>query len=192
MRRIGYEKQLESVDYDLILEWTDSTQSLGLLQWPRINPSPFILKLSNHIVNEPEEDIKDVIYHELIHYIDGQDAIESGIVWWDFARKAYMHKRGTNKPHGDSFKRLMRDVNSKLGTNITITGDINRYPDIDKKGMERKRYVVRCNSCGLELKYERESKFVRNPNMKSPYSDRYYWTCGRCGKSGEWETIKLW
>ncbi|MDE6295623.1 MAG: SprT-like domain-containing protein, partial [Muribaculaceae bacterium] len=85
-----------------------SGSTLGTFSHPRIKGRPTIsdisrcvLRISNRY-DLSETEIEDTIIHELIHYYIWLSGIHN------------------ETPHGESFMRLMKNINKKFGRNISV------------------------------------------------------------------------
>lgn len=87
----------------------DSGRALGMFVHPRrrsllhpSDPRDCVLKISRRF-DLPEAEIEDTLIHEMIHYY----------IW-------YKRMRDTSA-HGEIFRRLMAEINSRYGRNITVS-----------------------------------------------------------------------
>lgn len=107
----------------------------------RITYKPPLIELSpKHLRGKPDA-LRETLLHEMIH--------------------AWLHARGENPGHTPTFKRKMRE----LGLS-SIYHDLGRAEPVNPS---TKRYIVRCEKCGMELLRRR----------KPPENA----VCGRCRHS---------
>ena len=72
---------------------------------PKHESDNFTLELSSHMFNEPENVIKNTIYHELCHYIQMKEQLRDGIIYFDprsgrLMWSGYYRNDSYEKPHG--------------------------------------------------------------------------------------------
>jgi predicted SprT family Zn-dependent metalloprotease len=104
----------------------------------RIMYKPPLIELSvKHFELHPQE-LRDTLLHEMIH--------------------AWLHARKENSGHTPAFKKKMREVGLR-----SIYHDMGRIP---RKNERPARYILRCESCTLEL-----------PRKRRPSANV---SCGRC------------
>jgi predicted SprT family Zn-dependent metalloprotease len=89
----------------------------------RISYKPPLIELSpKHLRNKPEE-LRQTLLHEMIH--------------------AWLNARGENSGHTPKFKRKMRELGlTSIYHDLGTAAPLN--PSV-------KRYVLRCEKCGMEL-----------------------------------------
>lgn len=112
------------------------------------NYQKYTIEISPWVMELKEEIIKNTIIHEIIHCMP------------------YC----TN--HGKEFKQYAKEINEKLGYNITRTG--NKQEDYQKSNIEYKesndyKYKIQCKECG-QIYYRKR--------LEKNFSKKY--RCGKC------------
>ena len=157
----GYDAKMS----DLALYWDERTTRFGALGWPEDDGGPFRLYLSRHLVGEPEEVVKNTIYHELCHYLAFKEAFEDGAVYWSGSGRLkanagmdyrkYMH-------HNAVWKKLASDVGAITGQNINVTDNFTTHANVGKAYNSKVKYVARCRHCGHEFTATRLTPFMKS------------------------------
>lgn len=93
----------------------------------------FVIELSVHCLNDPDQEIKNVIAHELIHTC----------------------KNCFN--HGTAFKQYMELINTK-GYSVSTTYT-SEAPEIEQNA----KYKIVCKSCGNTIYRMRMSEIIKHP-----------------------------
>lgn len=209
LKSLGY-----NIDNDIDFMWGEASGTFGTMFWPDNENSNYILVLNKHMIDEPEEAIKSTIYHELAHYINNKQLLDKGIAYWyDYDRLKWdsrLYKQGIHGSHGQWWQKVVNNINSKLGTNISRTSNYQLHTGVGDYAKTKNKYMVTCKNCGNVLTYSRKTDFVKNPNestydfyvrkygqswadyiwpdekTKQLKKNTHYWSCGRCGKS-DWE-----
>lgn len=112
------------------------------------NYQKYTIEISPWVMELKEEIIKNTIIHELIHCMP------------------YC----TN--HGQEFKKYAKEINEKLGYNITRTG--NKQEDYQKSNKEyteddNYKYKIQCKECG---------QFYYRKRLNKNFTKKY--RCGKC------------
>lgn len=172
---------------DIKLVQNKALHTFGSMQPPKYSYDNFVLQLSSYIFNEPEDSIKNTIYHELCHYIQMKEQIEEGILWFG-NRGLYKTREGNNSyesPHGGRWQDIAKRVSIATGQNIQRTDNYNTHTEVGKAYDASIKYIIKCKRCGNLFKYSKKTDFVKsvltgyNPNG---------WHCN-CG-SKEFEVLK--
>lgn len=192
LRKLGYE-----INNDIEFYEGEGTGTFGSISLPQYGYEyPFILVLNKYMFNEPEEAIKNTIYHELAHYIHMNNYIGNDYIFYDYDKGKWFIRKNLYgvepyKGHGKEWKKIADNISNKLGIKISRTDDYETHTGVGQQYEEKVRYIVRCKHCGQELKYMKKTEFVKDPNVKIPGKDKYKWRCGNCNTSGEFEVIEV-
>jgi predicted SprT family Zn-dependent metalloprotease len=92
------------------------------------------------------KDVIETVIHEVMHSIDGC------------------------MNHGRKWKYIAYLVRNKYGHNIERTGKCEEYRALKNETIDYK-YMVKCNRCGVESKYQKKSKLINHPEK---------YRCGNC------------
>lgn len=195
MKKLNFKtKSGQVIDYsDIDCKEGSTTNTFGTMSLPNTSGGNFTLTLNKHMYEEPEEAIKNTILHELCHYVQDKQAIDVGAIynfggkWFGDKRKGY----DQYKSHGNVWKNIARIVGNATNQNITRTNNYNTHTGVGQHYEDNVKYIVKCNNCGNEYKYQKMTDFVKNPNMKSKYGDWYKYRCGNCGAKGQFETVNI-
>lgn len=90
----------------LLLRISDSGRSLGVFRHPRLRNASSSRKCSISLSSSydlPQSVVEDTIIHEMIHYF----------IWWK--------RLPDSSPHGPTFRKIMNEINSRHGRNISIS-----------------------------------------------------------------------
>lgn len=192
-----------------------STHTFGTMCYPDYENGNFTLVLNKHMFNEDDNAIKNTIYHELAHYVQMSWQFEYDIVYWEFGqlRGSYKYRTKEWQSHGTVWREIADNIESHFNVKISSTDSYSTHTGVGDYAQEQKKWVVKCNHCGREFKYEKATPFVKEPNIthydymikykkeKDYYKNYYeqhpdikkerqnnlYWRCG-CGVKGEFET----
>ena len=124
----------------------------------KISNEKYQIEISQWVMDLKEEIIKNTIIHELIHCMP----------------------KCNN--HGEYFKNYAKNINEKLGYNISRTG--NKQKDFEKSNIEynekpiQYKYQIICENCNQNFLRQRVSRsFTRK------------YRCGKCG--GKFKIINI-
>lgn len=198
LRNAGYEATMSDIDCVV----SDATTTFGSMRCKTAPYSNYTLTLSSHLAGEPEDAIKNTIYHELCHYLQYKENFASG-VWMfvgsrlRFGYDATRQQKLDSKGHGRVWKKLANEVGRLTNQKITRTNTFDTHKNVGQAYDDKIKYIVRCTECGSELKYTRITEFVKDPNVMGEYFSHdkgyytaYKWRCGHCKAAGKWEVIK--
>lgn len=161
--------------------------SFGTTYWPETINDNIKVAINKAMFNEPEEAIKNTMYHELCHVINMYDQLHEGIVYWDDYDKLLYNKalytKAEDSSHGNKWLRIAADVSKELNLNppISVTNSFQLHPGVGEATKSRYKYTVVCQNCGSKINFIRQTEFVKNPNSR--------WRCGRC-KAKNFKTIQ--
>lgn len=185
LKDMGY-----NIGSDIYFLWGDSPRVFGEMQFPKYEGGYFSLVLNKHMLNDSEDSLKSIIYHELAHYICYKEQFDDGVLYW-IDDKVY-HKKDYDKveesTHGKRWKRIANNISGKTGVKISITDSFDSHKDMEKYAEEKYKYIIRCKNCGQEYKYAKQTTFVKDPNVKLANGEyRYY--CTKCKAAGQFEKV---
>ena len=187
IKSLGY-KVYNNLDF----VWDNKRHSFGTCYVPTSEDGNFTIALNKYLVDESDENIENVVCHELTHYIVDNENILSGRLYFKNG-KWYFNKRDYDKTfdssHGKNWQEIANNISSKIKTTIHPTDNYDFHKEVGTKMKETSKYIVRCKNCGWEDGYVRRTSFVSNPNAKSKHGDWYLYQCPKCKAKGEFETI---
>ena len=103
-----------------------------------IKTAGYRIELSRHMMDCGDEDIKTILFHELLHTCP----------------------RCMN--HGRTWKTYADHLNKKYGLNIKTTARYSDFGMEEPAGREEVKYRIVCQSCGQELARKRRCSLVEN------------------------------
>lgn len=148
LNRLMYEaiSQLKAIGIRLsasIVEITENTRAkkrLGCCKEKTVKGrSTYTLEISTMMQNKSDQEVKEVIFHELLHTCPG--CLNHGVRW----------------------KQLAGRVNEAYGCHITTTAGEN-HDGINQDRIPY-RYKIRCTKCGRETFRLRRSKVIDHPEL---------------------------
>lgn len=130
------------VKYGNVVEWKVNTRAKkrwGQCRY-RISTNDYSINISNELLadNVSDRAVKDTIFHELIHTVDG--CMNHGIKWQNIADLV-------NDCYGYNIKRCTSE--NEKGVKLTRTEKIYKYQFV-------------CLGCGQTIKRQKMSEFVKN------------------------------
>lgn len=177
-----------------------STGTFGMTYWPKRKGDNYIITLNKAMIGEDDNAIKNVIAHELCHYIHMEEQFDRGIVYWwtpsklkyDYDVVRYIDK-GQYSSHGAKWKLIANRVSKALQLNppITRTNTFELHNKVGEYAQSKKKYQVVCQNCGQTYEYQKATDFVKNPNDAYRGKDgkiHYYYWCGKCRAEGKFKT----
>lgn len=174
----------DPMDYDnrISFGWgTDVSRTFGVCMMPISPEDNFFILLNPMVEKAQDEEIMNLILHELAHYFVNADAIMNEEMWFsydDYKWKCNKRLRG-EVGHGTRWKKIADKFGKALGIPITRTDSIH-FQDMRDEVAKRKRYNFRCKKCGASFGYEKRTKFVDTFNEVNE-KGLPRWACGRCG-----------
>ena len=178
---------------DIDLEEGDTTRTFGTMYLPKYQGGNFKLVLNKHMFDEPEEAIKNTIYHELCHYIVDKIAIEKGIIymknghWYINSNNYYANDY---KGHGKKWQEVAAKVGRITGQDITRTNSYDLHTGVGAHAQDKYKYIVKCKHCGNEFKYMKRTDFVDEVINGRGHSKNYWCRCKDGTKSQDFEIVK--
>lgn len=193
----------------------ESSKTFGTMCYPKYEGDSFKLVLNKHMYSEPDDAIKNTIYHELAHFIQMLEQFDNDVVYWSDSDGSLLastkYRSEYWKSHGTRWRQIADEIGRKFNTEIHSTDSFTLHTGVGDYAQDKRKWVVKCKHCGHESRYERVTDFVKNPNIstydalvkkygetkvKQRYSDssieRFkklpYWSCGLCGAKGEFES----
>ena len=161
METIG-DKDLQKQVNGLLQEIIDEAKNAGIpvskriLTDVRINPRPkkrfgccrktgrdFQIEVSRFVLDAPEEAIRNVIAHEVLHTCRG--AMDHQSKWKEYASLM-------NRTYGYTIKRT---------NSFEELGLVRSKP----AGEPNYRYIIRCKRCGRQMQRQRASRLTRHPDL---------------------------
>lgn len=186
------------IDDDLELHQGDSLHTFGTFSFPKDDKSSPKLTLNKYMFEEPEESIKNTIYHELCHYLVYKDGVKAGVYFyanlqgkWKY-NTTELKKYSANfwKHHGYKWKEYADRVGRAVRHDITRTNSYATHTGVGQQYDKSVKYVVKCNNCNSEIKYTKRTEFVKDPNVIGR-SGFYKWSCGKCKAKGQWSVKEV-
>jgi len=182
------------------IEWMfgETSHTFGTTCWPKTASSKYTITLNKQMCGEDDNAIKNVIAHELCHYIHMEEQFERKIVYWynshtlkynqDIIRRL---DKGQYSSHGSKWKLIADRVSKALQLNppITRTNTFELHNKVGEYKKSKEKYEVKCSNCGHTWHYQKATDFVKNPNRPSrnpQYKFAYY--CPICKQEGKFIT----
>jgi len=163
--KFGFADEEKFLTYDDIdIEEGSTIQTYGVMSLPRDEKSNFKLVLNQHMFNDPEETIKNTIYHELCHYVVEKFAINLGVTYfkgthWYYNRSS-IYNISDFKSHGHYWKHVSAIVGRSTQQNIVRTHPYETHAGVGLYAETKYNYIVKCKHCSKEFKYAKRSKFI--------------------------------
>ena len=188
------------------IDWMfgQTTGTFGCTYWPKRKGNNYTITLNKQMCGEDDNAIKNVIAHELCHYIHMEEQFEKGIVYWlkpdtlkynlDIIRKM---SKGQYSSHGAKWKLIADRVSKALQLNppITTTNTFELHNKVGEYAQSKEKYQVVCTQCGQTWNFQRATDFVKNPNRfwtyasQGPDAEKHYYNwCPHCKKGGIFKT----
>lgn len=130
------------------------------------------ITLSSYILNDPEDELKRTIYHELAHLAANLKDPGCGHrrVWKDYA-ELISRRTGIN---------ITRTTNARL---LGMHQEWVKVKDAKRKARPAApRYEFVCPECGAKVIHHKKSKFVQQYDWTHPNGEPWWW-CARCRKT---------
>ena len=184
------------IDNDVDWGYGESTGTFGMTHYPKRQNGRCEITLNKQMVGEDDNAIKNVICHELCHYIDFKQKLQDNLVYWkdgttlkynlDVIRKL---NKGDYSSHGKRWKKIASDVSKALNLNppITTTNTFELHNKVGEYSKSKDKYQVKCTNCGHIWTYQKTVDFVVHPNKPGRTRDYAYY-CPYCGAMGQFET----
>ncbi len=143
------EKMLDrlKIKYSKNIRYVENTRAKSRLGLCKKTGDSYVIEISSSLLDErvSEQTLVETVLHEQLHTCYGC------------------------MKHTGRWKQLAEKVNACYGLNVQRAANEESIPEFMQP---KPNYIVRCQSCGLELKRQKRSQLVKNPG-------RY--RCGKCG-----------
>ena len=195
MRKINFFADNDCLTYDDIdFEEGDTLRTFGTMKLPTYHKGNFTLILNRHMFDEPEEAIKNTIYHELCHYVVMKYAMCNDYLYEKYPGEWYWNSRkfGWNnfKGHGSAWKNAAYKVGSATGQDITRTNNYEMHTGVGDYAKDKYNYIVKCKHCGNEFKYTKRTRFITDVLNGNGHVDNWWCNCKDGTKSHDFEILK--
>lgn len=174
---------------DIDIEEGDTNHTFGAMFLPLNGVGNFKLVLNKYMFDEPEEAIKNTIYHELCHYITDKLAIDCGAIYTKNGKWYISNHAKEYHGHGKMWKHIADVVGNAVGHDITRTNSFDLHTGVGKHYNDNVKYIVKCKHCGNEFRYTRKSPFIKSIIDGNGHTD-WYCNCSDGTKSHDFEIIK--
>lgn len=137
---ISAEEKLDKlrIPYGEVKYWEINTRAKRRFGQCRKSAGEFTINLSMHLFQAKDEEIEEVILHELLHTCYGC------------------------MNHGKRWKRYAEKIYQAYGIQIKVTGNDGEYgQEYVQKLQQEYHYLFRCNSCGKSFGYFRMCPSVK-------------------------------
>lgn len=191
LNSIGY-----NIENDILLESGDTSRTFGATYWPvSIYNQNFTIVLNKYMENEPDDAIKNTIYHELCHYINMKQQIEDGIFYWanNYSLKASNKYNNTrDRSHGIKWQNIAKDVTNKLKlpSPITRVNNYTLHPGVGQEAENKYKYIIKCKHCGYTFKFIKKTGFVKDVLEGNGKATNWHCNCSDGYKSKDFEIVK--
>ena len=179
---------------DIIFEEGDTIRTFGTMFLPDASSDDFKMVLNRHMFEEPDEAIKNTIYHELCHYVVDKIAIDKGIFYEKYPGKWYMntnHYGARNyKGHGSMWQYIANRVSNALGIKISRTDSYETHTGVGAHAEDNYKYIVKCKHCGRVFKYTKRTAFIKSIFDNEGHSNDWYCICDDGTKCHDFEIVK--
>lgn len=180
----------------LYVEVGDAMRTFGTFVWgddDSPNAGGTII-LNKYMFSEPDEAIKNTIYHELCHYIVWQLGCWTGVYYkldgkWRIERSAVIRPSDWDS-HGRIWQTVADVVGSAVGQKITRTDSYRNHTGVGSHAEDQYKYIVRCKHCGNEFKYAKRTKFITAVLDGNGHVDRWWCNCKDGFKGHDFEILK--
>lgn len=169
----------------------DNIRRLGVAYYPKSeNDSKYVVGLSNYINDMNDEQVKNVIYHEIGHIIAYEDDFKKGYVYIDNNGDTRISGRtprewGANKKklshHGKVWQDIMQSISKITGQSYQRLANAEDSADFKSATNEKFPYQFECPNCHCKLRYSRKTDFVKNFDKVDNDGEPLWW-CGTCKK----------
>ena len=170
---------------DIDLEIGDALHTFGTFKWPADDEGRGKIILNKYMFEEPEEIVKNTIYHELCHYVVYKWGLQKGVYYsvgpnrWKQNIRDFYKTDWTS--HGNVWKRVADKVGSATGQKISRTDSYKNHTGVGAEAQNKEKYRFRCTGCGSEFGYTKKTKFVDTYLEMEKWSNKPRWFCKRCG-----------
>lgn len=182
MEKLGYE-----FEPDLTFAECASHSYFGLFNYPDSEYGFCRIDISKYHFNDSENQITNTVLHEMAHYFAYKMSLEVGDLLWQ-GRKLVKPRNSRYKPHGYLWRKVANKITMYTDYDIQRTDHAEEGSEMEREAPEAK-YIVKCENCGAEFKYQRKTDFVMNCDKPNPLTGKYRWKCG-CGAKDKFKLIK--
>ena len=166
------------------------TKSSGVMRPPAYEGGKFMLGLNDSLSDGSEDEVKATIYHELCHYLQFREIIDSGIAEWKGGRLKMKSAAGRKySSHGDLWKSYADAVGKLAGIKITPYFAWDEKPTMYDAAYAQAKYAIKCAHCGAMFLYPRSTKFVKDVIAGNGHSEWVH-RCPDGFKSRDYEIVK--
>lgn len=187
------EKQILTYD-DIDAEEGSTLNTFGVMSLPPTGIGNFKLILNKHMFNDPEEAIKNTIYHELCHYVVYKVAIHLEIIytkngkWYKNKKHNAVYRQYSG--HGSNWKRVAAIVGKATNQDITRASNYDAHAGVGDYAESRYNYIIKCSNCGREFKYVKRTEFVSAVLNGNGYTENWWCNCDDGKKGHHFEILK--
>lgn len=186
-------KQFLTFD-DIDFKEGDALTTYGTLSLPENHNSNFKLILNKYMFDDPEEVIKNTIYHELGHYVVSKAAIYLQIFYsknnkW-YINPAAHYSAADFKGHGKIWKQVSNIIGRATNQIITRTSSDNIHKGVGAQVERAYKYSFKCKHCGKIIKFQKKSNFVKDVLAGNGHADNWQCNCPDGYKSQDFEILK--
>ena len=180
---------------DIDIKEGNTIHTFGTMRAPKYGyEDNFELVLNKNMFNEPEEVIKNTIYHELCHYVVDKIEINIRVIYYKNGGWHYNKELGYDiaafKSHGWEWKHVASVVGKATGQNIERLGSYEQHMGVGEYAKNKAEYVVKCKHCGRVFNYARKTKFITTVLDGKGNSGSWFCRCPDGTKSHEFEILK--
>lgn len=197
MKTLHYDGMFDSyINFeDIDIEEGDTLNTFGTLLLPKTLGGAFKLVLNKYMFDEPEETIKNTIYHELCHYVVCKIAIEHGLLYrvggkWYLKRYEDGLTGSDYNGHGTVWKNIAKKVGQAFNQTINRTNTFDTHTGVGAHASNNYNYVVRCKHCGTIFHYTRMTGFVKSILDGNGHTATWWCRCKDGTKGHDFEIIK--
>lgn len=184
----GYPATMNDID----CVFSEATKTFGTMSCKRYPSDNYTLTLSKYLSNEPEDVIKNTIYHELCHYLQYKKAFKDGAFYFDWSNRVKARRElwSIYGGHGRIWKDFAYEVGKLTGQDITRTNSYSQHTEVGKAYDDKIKYIVKCTHCGNTFKYTKRTAFI-NDILNGNGHAEHWWCCCKDGtKCKDFEILK--
>ena len=119
------------------IELTKATRQFGKCR-RHGGSNNYTIYLSKYFINNPEEEIKNTLVHEVLHTVDGC------------------------MNHGAKWKGLANKINNYYNYKISRTSS---YSMSEEAQQIKRQYIVKCTGCNAEIYRQKKSKLITDTHL---------------------------
>lgn len=192
--RFGFKNEEQILTYDDIdIKEGKALHIFGSMKLPSTINGNFKLIINKYSFAEPEEVVKNTIYHELCHYVVDKLAISLGIFYYKDGR--WYNNRADSRlvyfsSHGQHWKNVANAVGRAFKQNISRTGSFDLHTEVGAHTETKYNYIIKCKHCEREFKYAKKSKFVAAVLAGGGITTTFYCKCPDGTKGRFFDIVK--